>query len=50
MLFWVFFLSFPDSLIIILDEIIENTRGERGGDNGNKRGRVFRNIYTGHMD
>ena len=26
------------------------TRGEGGGGNGRKRGRVFRNIYKGHMD
>ena len=26
------------------------TRGEVGGDNGEKGGRVFRNNYKGHMD
>ena len=26
------------------------TRGEVGGDNGGKGGRVFRNVYKGHMD
>ena len=26
------------------------TRGEVGGDNGGKQGRVFRNNYKGHME
>ena len=26
------------------------TRGEVGGDNGGRGGRVFRNNYKGHMD
>ena len=26
------------------------TRGDVGGDNGGKGGRVFRNIHKGHMD
>ena len=26
------------------------TRGEVRGDNGRKRGKVFRNMYKGHMD
>ena len=26
------------------------TRGKVGGDNGGKGGRVFRNMYKGHMD
>ena len=26
------------------------TRGERGGDNGRKGSRVYRNNYKGHMD
>ena len=26
------------------------TREEVGGDNGGRRGRVFRNNYKGHMD
>ena len=26
------------------------TRGEVGGDNRGEGGRVFRNIYEGHMD